>query len=237
MAVSASSPRSLPTGAEKRVAVRAMFDRIAPRYDAMNRLMTAGLDQRWRRRCLDLVGVGPGDRVLDLACGTGDLLEMAALRGARAIGVDLALEMLRQGGRRLQGACFVQGDGAGLPLGDASVSVVTCGFAFRNFVSVPEVLAELVRVLEPGGRLAVIDVDRPAARIVRAAHGAYFDRFVPWVGGLLSDRDAYRYLPRSTDYLPEARVLQAWFEEAGLVSVERRGALLGTAQIWTAVRP
>lgn len=226
----------LPTGAEKRVAVRRMFDRIAPRYDALNRLFTGGLDQHWRRLTLDFVDVGPDDRVLDVACGTGDLLEMAGRRGARTVGVDFAPGMLVAARRRLPGRCFVQADGTALPVRDASFDVVTCGFAFRNFVYLRDVLAEFARVLEPGGRLAVVEVDRPSFGPVRALHAVYFDRFVPWVGALLSDREAYSYLPRSTEYLPEATVLRGWLEAAGFARIEHRVRLLGTAQIWTAVR-
>lgn len=226
----------LPPDEDKRAQIRVMFDRIAPRYDAMNRLLTAGLDQRWRRAVLDAVGVGRGDRVLDLACGTGDLAELAAARGARVIGIDFAREMLLGARRRRIPAPWVQGDAASLPLSDGFATVVTCGFALRNFASLPEVLGEMARVLGPGGRLALLEVDRPSIAVVRAAHSLYFDRIVPRVGGWLSDRAAYRYLPRSTVYLPPARELAGLIEDAGFRRVRRRPLLLGSAQIITAVR-
>lgn len=227
---------SLPSGREKHVLVRDMFDRIAPRYDVMNRLISAGLDQRWRRIALAAISVGPGDHVLDLACGTGDLAEQAAARGADVIGVDFAGVMLHHAQRRAVPAAFVQGDAAALPFGDASRSVVTCGFALRNFVSLPAVFAELARVLEPGGRIALIDVDRPTSRVVRFAHSLYFDRVVPFLGRLLSDRDAYRYLPESTAYLPPSDELLEMLRKAGFERVERRGLMFGAAQILTGVR-
>ena len=226
----------LPRDEEKRSQVRAMFDRIAPRYDAMNRLLTAGLDQRWRGAALDAVGTGIGDRVLDLACGTGDLAELAAVRGAKVVGVDFAREMLRGAMQRRIPALWIQGDGAALPLSDASATVISCGFALRNFASLPEVLGEMARVLEPGGRLALLEVDRPALAMVRAAHSLYFDRVVPRVGGWLSDRAAYTYLPRSTVYLPDAPELAALIADAGFREVRRRPLLLGSAQIITAIR-
>jgi demethylmenaquinone methyltransferase/2-methoxy-6-polyprenyl-1,4-benzoquinol methylase len=213
-----------------------MFDRIAPRYDAMNRLLTAGLDQRWRRAALDAVGVGRRDRVLDLACGTGDLAELAAARGARVVGVDFAREMLCGARRRGIPALWIHGDAASLPLSDGSATVVTCGFALRNFASLKEVLGEMARVLESGGRLALLEVDRPSRAVVRAAHSLYFDRLVPRVGGWLSDRAAYTYLPRSTAYLPAAPELAALIADAGFQKLQRRPLLLGSAQIITAVR-
>jgi len=231
---SAGSP--LPTGGAKRELVREMFDRIAPRYDAMNRLFTGGLDQRWRRATLAAVDVGPGDRLVDLACGTGDLAEQAAQLGARVVGVDFAGEMLQHARRRGARADWVQADAAALPLADESASVVVCGFALRNFVSLPEVFAELARVLAPAGRIALVDVDRPSTSLVRVVHSLYFDRVVPWLGGLLSDRAAYRYLPDSTAYLPPAGQLLAWLREAGFEQVARRPLLLGTAQILTGAR-
>jgi demethylmenaquinone methyltransferase/2-methoxy-6-polyprenyl-1,4-benzoquinol methylase len=213
-----------------------MFDRIAPRYDGMNRLLTGGLDQRWRRATVAAIGVGPGDRVLDLACGTGDLAEIAAQRGAAVLGVDFAREMLRGARRRRVAAQLVQGDCARLPLADGAVTAVVCGFALRNFAALPPVFAELARVLAPAGRIALLEVDRPSARWLRAGHSFYFDRVVPLVGGLLSDRRAYRYLPQSTVYLPPAADLLGQVAGAGFRDVRHHPLLLGAVQLLTAVR-
>jgi len=226
----------LPTGEEKRVRVREMFDRIAPRYDALNRIMSLGLDQRWRRRALDRARVAAGDLVVDLACGTGDFCELAEARGARVIGVDFAREMLRQAQTRGLGFPKVQGDGEWLPFQSASVDVVTCGFALRNFVELESVLREIARIVRPGGRIALVDVDRPAWLPLRAAHSVYFDRVVPLVGGLLSDRRAYRYLPKSTAYLPPPDVIRTMLSGAGFLDLEREGVLFGSAQILTGIR-
>jgi len=227
---------ALPSTDEKHAVVRAMFDRIAPRYDRMNRLLTAGLDQRWRRAAIAAVGVGPNDRVLDLACGTGDLTELAEQRGAQVIGVDFAGAMLRSARRRGITADLVQADGARLPLGDACATVAVSGFALRNFVSLPAIFRELARVLVPGGRVALIDVDRPTTPLVRQGHAFYFDRIVPFVGGLLSDHAAYSYLPQSTAYLPPAPELLAMLETAGFTAANRSAHLLGAIQILTGVR-
>jgi len=226
----------LPTGDEKRVRVREMFDRIAPRYDALNRVMSVGMDQRWRRRALDKIAVGQGDLVVDLACGTGDFCELVDQRGAKVVGVDFALQMLRQGHNRGLDFQFVQGDGERLPFRSASVDAVTCGFALRNFVSLDRVLGEIARVLKPGGRVALIDVDRPGWGPIRAAHSLYFDRIVPLVGGLVSDRRAYRYLPQSTAYLPPADELRGMLSGAGFLEVSHESLFLGSAQILTGVR-
>jgi demethylmenaquinone methyltransferase/2-methoxy-6-polyprenyl-1,4-benzoquinol methylase len=227
---------ALPDPGEKHAAVRSMFDRIAPRYDRMNRILSAGLDQRWRRAALAAVAVGPGDRVLDLAAGTGDLAELAEARGARVVAVDFAAEMLRGARRRGVKAELVQGDAEHPPLPDGSASVAVSGFALRNFVSLPRVFRELSRVLAPGGRVALIDVDRPTTPFVRQGHAFYFDRVVPFVGGLLSDRRAYAYLPQSTAYLPPAPELLAMLEAAGFRAARRSTRLLGSVQIVTAVK-
>ncbi len=227
---------SLPTGREKRIVVQDMFDRIAPRYDLLNRMVSLGLDQSWRSRALDLISLGPGDRVVDLACGTGDLCEQSVARGADVVGVDFAAEMLRGAKRRGIRARFIRADAARIPVQDAGVDVVTCGFALRNFVSLDDVFAEVARILKPGGRIAFIEVDRPDSAIVRFGHSLYFDRIMPVLGGLISDRAAYRYLPESTAYLPPPNDLLAMLSKAGFSRVRRERLLLGAAQILTAVK-
>lgn len=226
----------LPTGEDKRVRVQDMFDRIAPTYDALNRVISAGMDQRWRRRSLDKIGVRKGDAVVDLACGTGDFCELVEQRGASVIGVDFALQMLKQGQNRGLEHEAVQGDGEWLPFRTASVDVVTCGFALRNFVSLKGVLAEVARIVRPGGRIALLDVDRPAFAPIRFAHSLYFDRIVPFIGGLVSDKKAYTYLPQSTAYLPPPEELKEMLSGAGFLQVERESLFLGSAQILTGVR-
>lgn len=228
--------RALPRPTEKRRHVRAMFDRIAPRYDALNRVLSLGLDRRWRRIALEAIAIGSGDRVLDLACGTGDLSEMAAARGARVIGIDFARGMLRGAQSRLPRTAFVQGDAAALPLPDAAQTAVVCGFALRNFESLAPVFAELARVLAPGGRIALLDVDRPDAALLRAGHAVWMDGVVPRIGGWLSDRAAYAYLPQSTVYLPPAAEFVALLCASGFEAVAKRSLGLGAAQLWTARR-
>jgi demethylmenaquinone methyltransferase / 2-methoxy-6-polyprenyl-1,4-benzoquinol methylase len=228
-----SMPDTLPEGDEKAVAVRGMFDAIAPRYDLVNRIMTLRLDVRWRRVTVRSLALRPGSRVLDLACGTGDLCRELATAGLAPVGVDLSFGMLAAARTT---APLVQGDALRLPVRDRSCDGVTCGFALRNLVSLPPFLAQLARVLRPGGRIALLEVATPPNPVLRWGHGVYFGKVVPLIGGLVSDPAAYRYLPRSVAYLPEPDDLLAMIAAAGFGAVERRLLSGGIAQLLTATR-
>ena len=226
-------PDALPEGDEKVEAVRSMFDAIAPRYDLVNRIMTFRMDVGWRRKTVRGLGLPASSTVLDLACGTGDLCRELAANGLRPIGVDLSFGMLAAA---RTDAPLVHGDALRLPLPDASVAGVTCGFALRNFASLPPFFTELARVVQPGGRIALLEVAEPPNRLLRAGHGFYFGKVVPLVGGLLSDPAAYRYLPRSVAYLPEPAVMLDQLATAGFLDVDRRLLSVGIAQLITGTR-
>jgi demethylmenaquinone methyltransferase / 2-methoxy-6-polyprenyl-1,4-benzoquinol methylase len=226
---------TLPTGAAKRAAVKDMFDAIAPRYDLVNRLMTGGLDQRWRRRTLDALGLPAGSRIVDLGSGTGDFVRLARRAGHQVMGVDLSWEMLAAG--RARGALVaVQADAELLPIADASLDGLVSGFALRNLRDLGASLGEAARVLRPGGRLALLEVAQPPPGPLRFGFGLWFDHVVPVIGGLLSDRAAYRYLPKSVAYLPDEAGLRALLQDSGFATVGRRLLNGGLSQLITATR-
>jgi demethylmenaquinone methyltransferase/2-methoxy-6-polyprenyl-1,4-benzoquinol methylase len=228
--------KGLPVGGEKAIFVRAMFDRIAPRYDLLNRCFSLRLDQYWRRVTIRTIAVSAQDTVVDLACGTGDLSELTAQTGAQVVGVDFAYNMLIGARQRHIPALFVHADALCTPLPTAWASVVLSGFALRNFVSIPAVAREAARLLKPGGRLAFLEVDTPANLLLRWGHQVYFTRIVPFLGSLLSDRQAYAYLPESVSYLPEDPELLRIIEAAGFRQVTKQRLSGGIAQLVTAVR-
>jgi demethylmenaquinone methyltransferase/2-methoxy-6-polyprenyl-1,4-benzoquinol methylase len=226
----------LPPAEQKRAFVQAMFDRIAPRYDRMNRLITFGLDQGWRRRALARLQLRPGECVIDLAAGTGDLTRLAQDQGVRALGVDLARGMLREARRIRPELCVVQGDGAALPFRSGCAAAVTCGFALRNFADLPAVLAECARVLRPGGALLVLEVDAPRSRWLRAAHALHFRHVVPRLGAWLGEAQAYRYLPESAAFLPSAEALAQALVAAGFEAPCKHSHAAGAVQCLIARR-
>ena len=223
----------LPEGEAKATTVRSMFDAIAPRYDLVNRIMTFRLDVRWRRRTVRRLDLPDGSVVLDLACGTGDLCRDLERAGLAPIGMDLSWGMLAAA---RTSAPLVHGDALRLPVPDGAADGVTCGFALRNLTGLEPFFAELARALRPGGRIAILEVDSPPNPLLRLGHGLYFGRVVPFIGGLLSDRDAYRYLPRSVAYLPSEKDLLATIVSAGFVGVAKERCSGGIAQLLTATR-
>ncbi len=223
----------LPQGDEKRVAVQSMFDAIAPRYDLVNRVMTFRMDVGWRRRTVRSLRLGPGSLVADLACGTGDFCRELQRQDLRPVGFDLSFGMLAAA---RTGAPLAQGDILRLPVPDAALDGVTCGFALRNLVDLDAFFVELARAVRPGGRIALLEVAEPANAVLRWGHGVYFGSVVPKVGGLLSDPAAYRYLPKSVAYLPAPSVMLDQLAEAGFVEVQRELLSTGIAQLITATR-
>jgi demethylmenaquinone methyltransferase/2-methoxy-6-polyprenyl-1,4-benzoquinol methylase len=230
-------PSALPQGTEKVRAVDRMFDAIAPRYDLLNRILTFGMDVRWRKLAVASLRLPPGSTVLDVGCGTGDLCRVLDAGGYRAVGIDRSKGMLEGAkGHRSGRADFVRGDGTSLPVGDASVDAVVSGFTLRNLVSLSPFLDECRRAVRPGGRIALLEVSTPANPALRAGHAAYFGHVVPLVGGLLSDRAAYSYLPQSVAYLPPDDELIAMVAGAGFPDGKRRALSVGIAQLITGTR-
>jgi demethylmenaquinone methyltransferase / 2-methoxy-6-polyprenyl-1,4-benzoquinol methylase len=226
--------------------VRAMFDRIAGVYDLMNTAMTAGLHHRWRERAADMARVGPGDRVLDVATGTGDMAIELACRvtpGGEVVGSDFSEAMLERARAKVQAGDadavlprFVWADAMALPYANDSFDSATVGFGARNFEDLPRGLAEMVRVVRPGGRVVVLEITTPTRAPLSLFYRVWFDRIVPILGRLagvgvaLASRlggsasgtavaDAYTYLPDSVKRFPEPAELAAELERAGLTKI------------------
>lgn len=201
--------------------VRRMFDRIAPVYDAMNRVMTAGLDQRWRAETVRET-VRPGDRVLDACCGTGDLAVAASAAGAGSVvGLDFSEPMLARARRKAPELEFVQGDVLALPFEDASFDAAVVGFGIRNVADLEAGLRELRRALRPGGRLGILEITTPRG-VLAPFYRLWFDRIVPLLGRVLPGGEAYTYLPASVRCFPPPEDLAALLAECGFASVRFR---------------
>ena len=209
---------SVETGTLSPDGVRTMFDRIAPVYDAMNRLMTAGLDVRWRRLTARAV-VQPGDRVLDAACGTGDLAIADRKAGAAYVtGLDFSERMLERARRKAPELEWVRGDLLALPFADTSFDAATVGFGVRNVEDLDRALRELRRVLRPGGRLGILEITRPRGPLA-LFYRFWFDGVVPLIGKLLPGGSAYTYLPASVRRFPGPEELAGVMRDTGFADV------------------
>ena len=200
--------------------VRRMFDRIAPVYDPMNRLMTAGLDRRWRREAAEAV-VKPGDRVLDSCCGTGDLAIAAAAAGGNVTGVDFSKPMLERARRKAPELEWIEGDALALPFADESFDAATVGFGVGNLSELDKGLHELRRVLRPGGRLAILEITRPTG-FVAPFYRLWFDVLIPAAGKVLPGGSAYTYLPASVRRFPDPQGLARLMDEGGFGEIHWR---------------
>jgi demethylmenaquinone methyltransferase/2-methoxy-6-polyprenyl-1,4-benzoquinol methylase len=208
------------TGTLPAEGVRTMFDRIAPVYDAMNHVMTAGLDRRWRRVAAEAV-VRPGDRVLDACCGTGDFALADVRAGGRVTGLDFSDRMLERARAKSSAVEWIQGDALALPFEDGSFDAATVGFGVRNLEDLERGLAELRRVLRPGGRLGVLEITRPRGALA-PFYRLWFEKGVPLVGRVVSGSSAYTYLPASVRRFPGPEDLAGLLREAGFGEVRYR---------------
>ena len=200
-----------------------MFDRIADRYDLMNSVMTAGMHHRWRERTADLANVGPGDSALDVCCGTGDLaLELArrVMPGGRVVGLDFSVPMLELAQVKSRNGAvpvaWMQGNALELPFDDGEFDAATVGFGIRNVVDIDRGIAEMARVVRPGGRVVILEITTPLRPPLSWFFAVWFDRIVPLLGTLAGDRDAYSYLPSSVRRFPPAEELAALMHRVGL---------------------
>jgi demethylmenaquinone methyltransferase/2-methoxy-6-polyprenyl-1,4-benzoquinol methylase len=213
---SGGTPRS---GTLSEPQVRAMFDRIAGFYDVMNTVMTAGLHHRWRARAADLAALSPGASALDVACGTGDLaIELSRRVGAdgEVIGSDFAEEMLERARSKAPGLQWEWGNALDLPYASGRFDAATVGFGARNFSDLDRGLAEMARVVKPGGRVVVLEITTPRKPPLSTFYSLWFDRIVPLIGRVTGEDEAYTYLPSSVKRFPGPEGLAAAMERAGL---------------------
>jgi demethylmenaquinone methyltransferase/2-methoxy-6-polyprenyl-1,4-benzoquinol methylase len=204
-----------------------MFDRIAGVYDVMNTVMSAGLHHRWRERAAERAQLRPGDAALDVCCGTGDLafeLWRRVAPAGRVVGCDFSEPMLELARRKAAergagGVEFDWADALELPYGEDGFDAVTVGFGVRNLADSERGLAEMARVLRPGGRLVILEFTQPRRPPLSTFFSLWFDRLVPLLGSVAGDRDAYTYLPESVKRFPPPEGLAAWMDAAGLEGI------------------
>ena len=218
-----------------------MFSAIAPRYDLLNRLLSAGIDRKWRRRAVRSLSPN-GGIYLDVASGTGDMaIEIARQSAdAKVVTTDFSLKMLTIGARKTAGKPVMHGQGDALELAFRANSFngITCAFGIRNFQELKKGLTEMVRVLKPGGRAAILEFATPENRLIRKLYLLYFHKILPLVGSFISgDRLAYSYLPDSVREFPKREKLAAIFEESGFMDVTVTPLTFGICDLITARKP
>ena len=226
--------------------IRNMFDGIAPSYDSLNHLMSLGVDKGWRRQAVKAVVDGSAQKILDVACGTGDLtvaLAAASAKGSTIVGTDISEGMMALVGQKaakegvISKISLKTADGEALPFADGEFDAVTCAFGIRNFEHKEKGLQEFLRVLRPGGKLAILELSVPDRRFVRGLYDIYFMHVLPLIGGAVSgEKSAYRYLPASVHSFPSPGEFGGMIRSAGFSGVEVKSLSMGLCRLYTAVR-
>ena len=225
-------------GGEKRVFVQGMFGQIAPTYDRVNRILSFNSDRGWRRKALDLIQVKPGDFALDLCCGTGDFLTELRARGASVVGVDFCRPMIELARPKIDGKNqLAVGDACQIPLQSGQFDVVTVGWGIRNVPDIDLAHREIFRVLKPGGRFASVDMAIPSNPIIAAISNWSFRRLVPILGQLFKSREAYTYLPESTQLFMTREQLKSSMESAGFKDIRYQNLRMGNICIHWGTKP
>lgn len=230
----------IATPAGKRRYVRRLFATIADRYDLITVVLSYGRDAAWKRRVIRLAGVDARTRVLDLACGTGDIALLAAARGARVVGVDVTLRMIQLARSKSSGcqARFLVGDMVALPIASASFDVVTAGYGLRNVPDLDAAIREMSRALAPGGIFVSLDFNRPSNLLIRGVYLAYLEVVGGALGWILHrDPDTYRYIPASIRNYPGAQGVAARLRDHGFTEVTYYRVLGGLMAIHAARKP
>jgi demethylmenaquinone methyltransferase / 2-methoxy-6-polyprenyl-1,4-benzoquinol methylase len=230
------------TGQARAAAVRDVFTRIAPRYDLMNRVMTGGMDRRWRRFVIRQAAIPAGGRLLDIATGTGDIAfeALAQDEGVLAVGADFVPSMMKVGQQRPNGSKirWAAADALNLPFASSSVDAVTHGFLVRNVIDIQRAFAEQRRVLKPGGRVVCLDTTPPPANVLRPFILFYLTKIIPLIGlTLTGQRDAYTYLPNSTVGFKTPEALVQIMRDAGFVDVAYRRFMFNTIAVHWGTKP
>lgn len=246
MSITEDLDESKIIGEQKRSYVRDMFARVAPRYDLLNSLLSLRIHHYWREAAAREAKLRPGDTALDVCTGTADLalrLEREVGASGTVLGVDFCEPMLQVGLRKVRRhSChgritLVLGDALQLPFASDSFEAVTVAFGIRNVVDIRKAFAEMWRVLKPGGRVVCLEFSLPRRQPFRSIYNFYFHRLLPWIGGLLSHRDAYTYLPTSVRYFPEREQLARIMREVGFAEVTWRELTFGIVCIHSGVKP
>jgi demethylmenaquinone methyltransferase/2-methoxy-6-polyprenyl-1,4-benzoquinol methylase len=219
--------------------VSAMFDRIAPRYDLMNRIMTGRRDVAWRHLAAKVAVAGGCERALDVATGTGDLaIDLREAGAAAVVGLDFSPEMLEIARQKAPGIAFVTGDAMAMPFDDGEFDACTVAFGLRNMEDYQAAVSEMARILKPGGRFVCLELTPYRKPVLGRIFGFYFKRIMPVIGGLLSgDRTAYQYLPASVDNFPDPRTLAGMMDNAGLTGIRWKLLGGGTVALHVGIKP